>query len=70
MQIEYYLFGSDAVSEFEDTGTVSPDNSGALFIFDPEKQGAGDIIEAYDGWLGSTSLTKEQYDELNKLDHL
>lgn len=61
----YFLFGSEAVKEFLNTGKLSEDFEGALHEFDAMDISAGKVLDGYDGWHEYHTLTKAEYDALN-----
>lgn len=62
----YFLFGEQAVREFEEDDTKKPESSFGIYCFNPETSTPFELLNAYDGWLGWTEITKKKYRELEK----
>lgn len=61
----YFLFSSNAVEEYEETGTLSEDFEGELISFGPEES-VTTALACYDGWHGYMELSESEYDKLDK----
>lgn len=67
----YFLFGLDAVEEFEDNGTKGlleqyEDNEIGyeVFVFDTDNTSPIDLLSAYNGMSDYCVLTEEEYNLL------
>lgn len=70
MEKSYHLFGTEAVSEYEEKGIKRIKKLGiefSTFVFTIGVTTVFEILNAYDGWGNFCKITEEEYNKLNKV---
>lgn len=68
-ELTHYLFGEDAINEWQENGATEEllDIGFGLFVFEEGVTPSWKLAEAQDGWLEYAIITKEEYDEISAL---
>jgi len=70
----YYLFGKQASSCYHDESfealleQIKDGLEYGVFEFEEGVTNSSDLLEAYDGWDGYATITKEEYEQLASID--
>lgn len=65
MRIYYFLFGSEPVNEYFDTGTIKS-KEGCVVRYDDEEVSPLSLLDWYTGWDNYVEITEEEYLKFKK----
>jgi len=65
MKIYYFLFGSEPVREYFDTGNVKS-KEGCVVRYDDDEMSPLNLLDWYQGWDGHVEITEEEYLKFKK----
>ncbi len=65
MRIYYFLFGSEPVNEYFNTGTIKS-KEGCVVRYDDEEFSPLNLLDWYTGWDNYVEITEEEYLKFKK----